>query len=399
MGIRRRIVLSFLVLFALVLAATAFLSTILVTGAVRRRLAEQTSNMGRIIDGMEEPWLKNYLPHMMGLVGAESVRVGPIVRPEGAAIPDVPDERVFLASTRHGELTVVYSRDVISREKAGALRPFAAVAAAGMVLLAALGYLTAQAVAKPLERLASQARALPGGDEVRRVGGGAELDHLVEALNRMLAEVRRTERLVVMGRMAAGVAHEIRNPLSSMRMTVQMLRKEAADPEPYDRLLREIERLDLASAELTGVSQPLRRERVRLERVVDEVLDLMARQLEHLSVRVQRRYAPVPEVEIDVARFKRCVMNLVLNGAQAMPSGGPLEIEIGPRDGRVRLAVTDAGGGVPESVRDRMFEPFVTTKRDGVGLGLAMTKRIVEDHGGRIGFEPAEKGTTFWIEI
>jgi two-component system sporulation sensor kinase A len=249
-----------------------------------------------------------------------------------------------------------------------------------------------------MERLAKQAQALPAAD-VKRVGGGAELDHLVGAMNRMLAEVRRAERLAVMGRMAAGVAHEIRNPLSSMKMTVQMLEEGAPDPEPYHLLLREIERLELIAAELVGVSQPLRRERVKLDTVVGEVLELMRRQLEHLSIRVERRFEPAPEVEVDVARFKRCVMNLVLNGAQAMPSGGPIRVEVSARNGRVRLEVSDGGPGVPPDVRDRVFEPFVTTKQDGVGLGLALTKRIVEDHGGSIGFDPNERGTTFWIEL
>jgi len=399
MGIRRRIVLSFLALFVLVLAATAFLSTILVAQAVRRRLSAQTESLARLVNGIDASTVENYLGRMMELCGAESIRVGARTRPEGAPLPPPSDGRVYRAPTRHGELVVVYGADVVSREKASALRPFVIVAVAGMALFAVLGYLTAQAIARPLERLSAQAGALPGGGDVQPVGGGAELDRLVEAMNRMLAEVRRTERLGVMGRMAAGVAHEIRNPLSSMKMTVQMLRAEAGDPEPCDRLLQEIERLELTAAELVGVSQPLRRERVRLERVVDDVLALMGRQLEHLSIRVEKRYAPVPEVEVDVARFKRCVMNLLLNGAQAMPSGGPLAVAVEGRNGRVRLAVTDAGGGVPEAVRERIFEPFVTTKQDGVGLGLALTRRIVEDHGGRIGFEPAEKGTTFWIEI
>jgi signal transduction histidine kinase len=398
MGIRRRIVLSFLALFALVVAATAFLSTLLVADAVKRRQAAQTANLAALINGIESPVLRNYLPRMMELSGAEAVRVGTLVEPPGASFPPLPDERVFPASTRHGDLTVVYSSDVISREKTFVLRPFAIVAVSGMALFAVLGYLMAQAIARPLERLAGQAQALPGGD-VQPVGGGAELARLVEALNRMLAEVRRTERLGAMGRMAAGVAHEIRNPLSAMKMTVQLLRGEAREPEPFDRLLQEIERLELAAAELTGVSQPLRRERVPLGRVVDEVLALMSRQLDHLGIRVEKRYAPAPDAEIDATRFKRCIMNLVLNGAQAMPAGGPLTVEVGPRGGRARLAVTDAGGGVPEAVRDRIFEPFVTTKQDGVGLGLALTRRIVEDHGGKIGFDPAPGGTTFWIEV
>ena len=396
MGIRRRILLAFLLLFAVVFLATAVASTLLIANAVGHRLAAQTENVARLVDRIERPTLLNYLDRLMELSGAESIRVGELSR--GSTGPIQPGERVFRAPTKHGELVIVYTPEVITREKSEAVRPFVLMAVAGLGLVLVLGYLTAQAVARPLERLAEQAKALPAGD-VARVGGGAELDHLVDAMNRMLGEVRRTERLAVMGRMAAGVAHEIRNPLSSMKMTVQMLREGVQDREPYNLLLREIERLELTAAELVGVSQPLRKERVKLDSVVDEVLELMRRQLEHLSVRVEKRYAPAPDVEVDVARFKRCVMNLVLNGAQAMPSGGPLTVGVAARNGRVRLEVSDEGPGVPADVRDRVFEPFVTTKQDGVGLGLALTKRIVEDHGGEIGFDPAARGTTFWIEL
>jgi signal transduction histidine kinase len=92
-------------------------------------------------------------------------------------------------------------------------------------------------------------------------------------------------------------------------------------------------------------------------------------------------------------------MNLVLNGAQAMPAGGPLRVEVAARDGRVRLSVADEGTGVDPGLGDRVFEPFVTTKKDGVGLGLALTRRIVEEHGGAIGYDRASKGTVFWIEL
>ncbi len=394
MGIRRRIVVPFLALFALVLIATGAVSTVLVARAVERRRADQTENLARLIGKQEQlATRRDYLEYIRLLYGAESVSVVP----RGSDAPRAGNG-VFRAPTSHGELVVVYSPDVIAREKEEAVRPFIFLAAGGVLLVLLLGYLTAQAIARPLERLAEQARALPGG-EVRPVGGGAELDHLVEAMNRMFREVRRIERLGVMGQVAAGVAHEIRNPLAAMKLTVQMLRAEAKDPEPLDRLLREIERLELTAAELVGTSQPLRKERVRLESVVADVLELMRRQLEHLSVAVERRFDAAPDVEVDVARFKRCIMNLVLNGAQSMPSGGPLTVRVAPRDGRVRFSVTDAGGGVPEGVRDRIFEPFVTTKQDGVGLGLALTKRIVEDHGGTIGFDAAGPGTTFWVDL
>jgi signal transduction histidine kinase len=394
MGIRRRILLAFLLLFAVVFLTTAIASTLLIANAVEHRLAAQTKDLVSLIDKLQPTMLRLSLERLLVLQGAESIRVGELT----VGSVGNPGDRVFRAPTRHGELSVVYTPEVISREKSEAFRPFAIMAVAGLGLVVVFGYLTAQAIARPLERLAEQAKALPAGD-VARVGGGAELDHLVDAMNRMLAEVRRAERLAVMGRMAAGVAHEIRNPLSAMKMTVQMLRQGVKEVEPYDVILREIERLELTAAELVGVSQPLRKERVKLDAVVDEVLELMRRQLEHLSVRVEKRFAPAPEVAVDVARFKRCVMNLVLNGAQAMPSGGPLRVGVEARNGRVRLEVSDEGPGIPPEVRDRVFEPFVTTKQDGVGLGLSLTKRIVEDHGGAIGFEPAERGTTFWIEL
>ncbi len=393
MGLRRRLLLSFLALFAAVFVATVLISTLLVAHAVERRLEEQTENLAGLFakePGQATPEALRRVREAYGAVSAARERPG--TTPPGEGVTRAPIDRDW-------ELVVVYSPELVSREKAEAIRPFAIVAVAGLGLVILLGFVTSRAVARPIEDLARQAQALPSGD-VRPVGGGPELDHLVDALNRMLAEVRRSERLGAMGQMAAGVAHEIRNPLSSIKLTVQMLREGASkDRDSYDLVLREIERLELTTAELAGASQPLRKEPARLEAIADEVLDLMRRRLEHLGVRVEKRYAPAPEVSVDVARFKRCVMNLVLNGAQAMPSGGPLTVEVGARNGAVRLAVTDQGTGVPEALGERIFDPFVTTKEDGVGLGLALTKRIVEDHGGKIGFDRAARGTTFWIEI
>jgi signal transduction histidine kinase len=394
MGIRRRFLLSFLALFLVIFGAAAILSTILIGKAVEDRLATQTRDLARLLSDAKQPGLLNRtsLDFVKQAYGAESVRDDE---------PGAPAQGDYVYRAPLGpmhELIITYRSEVVDAAKRQAILPLAGVAAAGLALVFVLGLLTSGALARPLERLAGQAKALPSSN-VAPVGGGAELDHLVEAMNRMLAEVRRAERLGVMGQMAAGVAHEIRNPLSSMKMTVQMMREGAKDVEAFDLLLREIERLELIAAELTGASQPLRKEPVKLAGVVDDVLELMRRRLEHLGVRVEKQYAPVVEIQVDVARFKRCVMNLVLNGAQAMPAGGPLRVAVAPRDGRVRLSVTDAGAGVPAEVGARVFEPFVTTKQDGVGLGLALTKRIVEDHGGAIGYDTAPGGTTFWIEL
>jgi signal transduction histidine kinase len=164
-------------------------------------------------------------------------------------------------------------------------------------------------------------------------------------------------------------------------------------------LLREIGRLELAASELAGRPEKLAKERVRLDAVVDEVLELLRLQLGHLKVAVVREYEKAAEVEVDPSRFKRAVMNLVLNGAQAMPGGGTLTVGIRPSgNGSIRFTVKDRGPGIPAEIRGRLFEPFVTTKQDGVGLGLALTKSIVEEHGGTIAFECGE-GTTFTVEL
>ena len=393
MGIRRRILFTFLALFLLVFAVTVGVSTVLVSQAVEGRLAAQTTNLARFFQSNQGiATSPEILAHVRRAYDAERVEIVPMgILPEGTGVfrAGVGDNR---------ELVMTYDPDLISSQKRDAILPFALVAIGGVLLVLLLGFLTARTIARPLEALASQAQAIPAGG-IRPVGGGAELENLVGVMNRMLTEVRRTEQLVVMGRMAAGVAHELRNPLSSIKMTVQLLRKDSPDKEPHDLLLREIERLDLAVGELAGEAQPLRKEPVALERVVDEVLELMKARLDHLSISVERCFSPAPKVEVDVARFKRCAMNLILNGAQAMPSGGPLQIAIDPRDSGVRFSVIDAGGGVPPEVKGRLFDPFVTTKQDGVGLGLALTRKIVEDHGGTIGVDENGKGSTFWIDL
>src|SRR5258706_5702286 len=202
MGIRRRILLSFLALFLVLFVAAAIVSTLLIATAVEHRLSAQTRNLAALVDRMPKTGgFEENLGHLLTLYGAESLQVGSVA--VGAAGAHHAGERVFRAPTKVGELVIVYSAEVVSREKEEAVRPFVIMAVAGVIFAVILATLTAQTIAGPLERLADQAKSLPAG-EVKRVGGGAELDHLVEAMNRMLAEVRRAERLRVSGHVAAG---------------------------------------------------------------------------------------------------------------------------------------------------------------------------------------------------
>ncbi len=422
MSLRRRIVLPFVLLFTAAYGLTVLLAVRLVGDAAEERLIARARNLDdlvRLVPGS--------IHHAEYARFLEPVYQAPLAvleegRPTGflslpaddaaalAAAPFQPPEDTFVPwrsylAVRHGRAVLFYPASRLGEEKRALERPLLGIAAAGLVVVALAGLAIGHSVARPLERLAATAGGLgvDPGRTLAPVGGGPEMEQLVEALNRMLETLRRTERLAAMGRMAAGIAHEIKNPLAAMKMTVQLLREEKPGPgrEPYDLLLREIERLDLAASELSAGSGPgpLAKEPADLARLSAEVLDLLAPQLAHLGVTVERRLQAGDPVPVDANRVKRALMNLVLNGAQAMPRGGPLVVSCSRAGATARLEVSDRGPGIPAELRGRIFDPFVTTKADGVGLGLALTKRLVEEHGGRIGFESSPAGSTFWIEL
>lgn len=421
MGLRRRIVLPFVALFTLAFVATAAAILAVASRSVEENLLDRVRSLDELVRNVDRItefptyalYLKTVYRADLAVVRQGETTPFCTLTPEFARrLPEFrPPEGRFvpwngLLALRQGDSFLFFPPDVLADQKRAVMVPVLWVAGAGLAVVLLAGIALAHSIARPIEDLASRARSLTGSaDETLgpAARGGPEIADLVDALNRMLDTLRRSERLAVMGRLAAGIAHEIKNPLSAMKMTVQMLRedKPPAQREPYDLILREIERLDLVASELSAAARPgpPTREAVRLDRAVADVLDLLQRQMTHLKVEVERRIDLPAQVMGDADRLKRAAMNLVLNGAQAMPQGGRLSVALERNDGRVRLAVSDTGAGVAPELRDRIFEPFVTGKPDGVGLGLALTRRIVEDHGGRIGFETSDRGSTFWVEL
>ena len=435
MSLRWRIALPFAVLFAAVFTAVTVVAAALVVRAVERRLASRADHLATILaqaPGLEaSPSLLGYIRdgfeadvavEVRGAVSATTIpavaesltaglQQGSIRRESGTLQPFGSFLVTWSPISPDRNLLLLYRPEIVEAAKVGALGPLILVAGIGLVLVCVLAYLTARTIARPIERLSVTAREVAGGKldvKMVHVGGGSEIDRLVGAFRDMLEGLKmhqekqlQAERLAVLGQMAAGVAHEIRNPLSAMKMTVQMLREEAADREPHDLLLREIERLELAASELFNSAHParLQKERAELTEISKEVLTLLRPQLDHLSVRVERKFSSPMEADVDRNIFKRAIMNLVLNGAQAVNNGGTLTVGTEGRNGQTRFFVRDNGPGIPEEVQGRLFEPFVTTKKEGIGLGLAVTKRLVEDHGGTIGFDTSPTGTTFWIDL
>ncbi|HEX5412779.1 MAG TPA: ATP-binding protein [Terriglobia bacterium] len=215
-------------------------------------------------------------------------------------------------------------------------------------------------------------------------------------------------RLAALGRITSGVAHEVKNPLNAMVLQLEILKAKLAENSTavkpqLDTLTSEIWRLDRVVKTFLDFTRPveLRLSETDLEQMLQEVFTLAEPQARQNLVRLTiEKDGPVPRLKVDRDLFKQALLNLVLNGCQAMPSGGVLKIRAKKADRHVELEIEDQGEGIPADVRPRIFSLFFTTKPGGSGVGLAMAYRIIQLHNGSIDFSSEPKhGTTFRIVL
>ncbi|MBI3679845.1 MAG: hypothetical protein HY235_05555 [Acidobacteria bacterium] len=232
--------------------------------------------------------------------------------------------------------------------------------------------------------------------EARRSQVTAE--QLAEA-NRSLQEaeaaVRRSERLAALGQMSAGLAHELRNPLGTVKGSAEMLVKNLPADDSVGRELAgfitsEVDRANSLMTRFLDFARPLQLQ--PLDNELGEVLDRAIAQLEHHSppfeVLVYRNYSPdIRPFPFDAQLIERVAYNLLLNAAQASPPGSAVTVKTRPADGYAEFSVIDRGAGIDPAIREQIFNPFFTTKREGVGLGLAIVAKIIDEHGGKITVE------------
>jgi signal transduction histidine kinase len=263
--------------------------------------------------------------------------------------------------------------------------------------------------------LASGAQDLP----VLQLTGQRDLDRIVAAINgagaKALKSRRRTEslqqrvaegeRLAALGRVAAGVAHEIRNPIAAMRLKAEnALASEADRSRSTDALQVVVEQVGRMDHLLQKLLRSVQRSEIKRQPVTDihaflgAHASLFREQAGHRPIIVEAPDNSAP-AEFDTAAVGGALDNLILNAIQNSHDGAPIVLRAEIEGSRLRLSISDAGYGVPERIREHLFEPFATGRPDGTGLGLALVREVADAHGGNASVEHREDGTTFILDI
>jgi signal transduction histidine kinase len=325
-----------------------------------------------------------------------------------AGSPKLPETGSALKSARQEIVLPIPTRefhDLFAGFRERTLFLFLGIFVLGTLLSAGL----AARFTRPVRRLDAGIRRLAEGDLDVRVeaAGKDEVGRLGRAFNEMAdrlraskqreAEMRRRERLSALGRMAAGVAHDVRNPLHSIGLTLQNLQETARPAEPergrdFDRsvaIIRdEIRRLDRLIENFLRFARSDRAAHVQVDlaHLARETAQLVEKEAERRGVRVLvASDGPAVVVEGDREAIRSSILNLVLNSFEAMPHGGTLTLSVRQAEGEARLEVADTGQGIPSRDQEKVFDFAYTTREEGHGLGLAMVHQVVvEDHGGRV---------------
>ena len=320
---------------------------------------------------------------------------------------------------------------------------FLGIAAGGVALVHLMAMRVARRISGPIHSMAVAAQRIAQGDYSQKVASDAadELGYLGHSFNTMMEELQRahqalresaeelerkvetrtaeltrmqaqmiqSEKIVAIGKLAAGVAHEINNPLTGVLTNSSLMLEDLPEDHPWREDLQTIVTETLRCRKivkgLLDFARQTKPQRTLLDmnQVVGDVLALVRNQTIFRSVRVVNDLHPnLPSVPADADQIRQVILNIVLNAAEAMSQGGELRVSsaIDTPHRAVEVRIADTGPGIPDEVRSRVFEPFFTTKKTGTGLGLAIAYGIVERHHGELRIDTARgRGTTFTIRL
>lgn len=321
-----------------------------------------------------------------------------------------------------------YHRDIMARARTTAIaraHRFRLMAAGAILIEFLLGmllvFILIRHVLGPVRRL-SMISSTEGGrqkpdNEIQaldhRIHRLVEDIHLTHSeLEKSREHLLQSEKMALVGKLAAGMAHSIRNPFTSVKMRLFSLERtlNLSDPQKDDLevISEEIRHIDTIVQNFLEFSRPpkLKMQRISPSIVVDSAIQLLSHRLKSYDVRIKvLRDQPLPEIQADPEQLKEVLVNLVVNACEAMGYGGSIAISeavtpIQASETAVVIRIRDSGPGISESIRDNIFQPFFTTKEEGTGLGLSIAARIIDEHQGRLEASSAEgQGAVFTIKL
>jgi len=398
MRTRTRLLLGFVIVNLLLSVVMGLVAWTWLDQSMRAQAEESARSVGRVLAQGGFPLTDEVMAKMRELTGyqfrilpkKEFVRPGTVQVAEAGKVVEVDYQTAAYLKTSHAVLVGSMVMIVI-----------------GSLLFWIVARWLALQVARPIEQLAGSARIIGSGDweqAVAQVGSGElkqlamELEHMRCRLRDMDRQHRQDERLTTLGTFTATIAHEVRNPLSAVRLTVQMLARRLV-PNGQDPaaqiIIEELDRLDLIIDELLAFSKGMSvtTSVCALRQVVDDTVRLFKRQAEHAGVELT--VSGEASVIADPARVRQLLMNVLLNAIQAVHGqeiGGQVNIAI-TNDG---FAISDNGPGIHAHILPTLFEPFITGKPAGTGLGLHLARAIAEAHGAKLAVDTTvTKGACF----
>jgi signal transduction histidine kinase len=314
-----------------------------------------------------------------------------------------------------GDLLIVHDFDSIRRDMDALLRKLVLVWAAAILGGLALSGFLAHRILMPIRQLDDAAAMIARQEYGTRVpdGGNDEFGRLARTFNAMCSSIQeareeliRQERISTIGRLSSSIVHDLRNPLASIYGGAEMIMDGHLSDAQLDRVAGNIYRSSRAIndllQELVDVSRGRTQtpELCRLSEVIAAASDTQAGSAEQQGVRIDASVDPSIELPLERKRIERVFLNLIGNALRAMPNGGCVEIRAEQKGGCVLILVDDTGPGIPASVRKHLFQPFVTEGNNGLGLGLALSRQTMLDHGGDLWAEETESsGARFRLRL
>lgn len=261
---------------------------------------------------------------------------------------------------------------------------------------------------RPIHDVVSAAKRVAAGDlsQTLTTEQKDEIGELTQSFNFMVQKLREqrkleeklreAEHLSGIGQLSRSMAHEIRNPLNFISLSVDHIKEKYVPDENKESaekfralissIKQEIQRLNRLVEDFLDYGKPMRLnlQEVDIDKLLEDIIGIIWAKAEAEKINIVKEYGPLPVLNIDPELIKTCIFNVILNAFQAMPDGGTLTIKTGARDGILSIYISDTGIGVANDDLSKVFDPFFTTKKNGLGIGLALTKRVVEEHGGKV---------------